>query len=172
MRTPLPALLAGIILATPLPALAALPDITLPRAPWKITFAVDDVQLRSKEYKPGSGGGSFTFTRKDGVSISVFIEPATSCKSAVECRDKLWKLLEAKLDGTERTTQGQLEQAATIEIFQPKQRNLPIHEKTLYAEFVADGYWVDMRVAKAGFKDGDQEKLEALVRSVRFEPKH
>jgi hypothetical protein len=158
-------------LVAPSTTLAALPDVTLPSTPWKLTFATDGVTLRSKEYKPGSGGGSFLFSRKDGVSINVFIEPVKDCKAAVECRDKLWKLLQAKLDGTEQTAQGQLGDAATIEIYQPKQRNLPIHEKTLYAEFVQDGFWIDVRVNKGGFKPDDQAKLEGIVQSVRFEPK-
>ena len=165
------AFVALIALAASSSAIAALPDVTLPSTPWKLTFATDGVTLRSKEYKPGSGGGSFLFTRKDGVNISVFIEPVKDCTDPTTCRDKLWKVLQAKLDGTEQTAQGQLGEAATIEIYQPKQRNLPIHEKTLYAEFFRDGFWIDVRVGKGGFKPDDQAKLEAVVQSVRFEPK-
>ena len=162
---------AFLALALPCVAFAALPDVTLPSTPWKLTFATDDVTLRTKEYKPGSGGGSFLFSRKDGVSINVFIEPAKDCKGAEECRDKLWKLLQAKLDGTEKTAQGQLGEAYTIDVFVPKIRNLPVHDKTLYAEVFRDGFGIDVRVAKGGFRPDDQAKLEALVQSMRFEPK-
>jgi hypothetical protein len=151
---------------------AQLVPITTPNAPWTIAFAMDGVQMRSHEIKPNTDSGSFLFTRKtDGVSISVFIEPAKECKSAEQCRDKLFKVLQAKLDGTEKVTQGQIGDASTIEIFVLKQRNLPIHEKNLYAEFYADGYWVDVRLSKGGFKPDDQARLEALVQSVRFEPR-
>jgi hypothetical protein len=164
-------LVAVAALALPLHA-AELPEIATPKTPWRMTFASDDVRLSAKEYKPGSDRGSFLMTRKDGVAISVFIEPATACQSAVQCRDALYKLLQGKTDGTELVAQAQLGDAYTIEAFRAKERNLPIHEKTLYAEFVVDGYWIDVRVAKSRFKDADAGKLEALVQSVRFEPRH
>ena len=165
------ALAAIAALVTPPSAGAELPQIGTPKTPWTLSLDGTDVRLSAKEYKPGSDRGSFLMTRKDGVAISVFIEPATSCKSAEQCRDALWKLLLAKLDGSETTGQGQLGDAYTIEIFRPKERNLPMHEKTLYAQYVVDGYWVDVRVAKSRFKESDAGKLEAVVQSVRFEPK-
>ena len=171
MRFPMTAVfVCGVALAHAASA-APLVPITTPNAPWTIAFAMDGVQMRSHEIKPNTDSGSFLFTRKDGVSISVFIEPAKDCKSAEPCRDKLFKLLQAKLDGTEQVTQGQLGDAYTIEIFVLKQRNLPIHEKNLYAEFFRDGYWVDLRLSKGGFKPDDQARIESLVSSVRFEPK-
>ena len=152
-------------------AAKAAPDIATPKSPWKLTFAMDDVTPRQHELKPGSDSASFNFTRKDGVSILVYIEPVKDCQAAEQCRDKLWKVLQPKLNGTERTTQGQLGEAYTIEILLPKERNLPVNAKTLYAEFVHEGYWIDMRLSKGGFKPEEQAKLEALVHTVRFEPK-
>jgi len=165
------ALLLLCALAT---AAQAAPDIATPKSPWKLAFAMDDVTPRLYELKPGTDSASFNYARKDGVAIQVYIEPLKpkGCNSAEQCRDQLWKLLQPKLDGTERTAQGQLGEAYTIEILLPKERNLPVNAKTLYAEFVHEGYWADVRISKGGFKPEDQAKLEALVHSVRFEPKH
>ena len=164
---------AALLLCALAPAALAAPDIATPNSPWKLAFAMDGVKPRLYEIKPGTDSASFNYTRKDGVAIEVYIEPAKAkgCESAEQCRDKLWKLLQPKLDGTERTAQGQLGEAYTIEILLPKERNLPVNAKTLYAEFVHDGYWLDLRVSKGGFKPEDQAKLEALVHSVRFEPR-
>ena len=160
-----------LVLCALAPAAQAAPDIATPKSPWTLTFAMDDVTPRQHELKPGSDSASFNYTRKDGVSILVYIEPVKDCQAAEQCRDKLWKVLQPKLNGTEQTAQGQLGEAYTIEVLLPKERNLPVNVKTLYAEFVHDGYWIDLRVGKGGFKPDDQAKLEALVHSVRFEPK-
>jgi len=147
------------------------PEVTVANAPWRLVFAAEGAQPRGHEYKPGGDAARFLYTRRDGISVNVFIAPAGDCKSAEACRDRLWKSLQPKLDGTEQVSQSTLGAASTIEIFVKKLRNLPVHEKTLYAVFLADGHWVDFRVVKGGYKPGDQAAMEALVQSVRFERK-
>jgi hypothetical protein len=143
-------------------------DFTVPNAPWRMTLAMSGASLRTHELKPGGDIGAFLLTRKDGLDISIFIEPAKDCKTAQECRDRLWKSVEPKLAGATEINQSQIGAAFTIEFLLPKLNNIPVHQKNVYAEFVADGYWVDVRLSKGAFKPEDQARFAALIESVAF----
>jgi hypothetical protein len=58
-----------------------------------------------------------------------------------------------------------------FEFLMPKFRGQPIQQQNMYAEFVVDGYWVDLHISKVLYKPAEHELFEQLVKAVKFEPK-
>ena len=146
-------------------------DITVPKAPWRMQFDMAGARLKTRWTSPGDDAAAFLYTRGDGISIDVRIARATKCNSGESCRDMLYQSLAPRWDASNQVVQSQIGAAWTIEAFVPKQRNLPVREQTLYAEYHADGWWVDLRVIKGGYQPADRARFVALVESVRFEAK-
>jgi hypothetical protein len=41
----------------------------------------------------------------------------------------------------------------------------------MYAEFVQDGFWVDLHISKVQYDKKERKLFEALINSATFEPK-
>jgi hypothetical protein len=48
---------------------------------------------------------------------------------------------------------------------------MPVKQQNMYAEFVVDGYWVDLHISKVLYEPKDHVLFEELVKSIKFEPK-
>ena len=60
---------------------------------------------------------------------------------------------------------------SVFEYFLPECRGIPVRQQNMYAEFVQDGFWVDLHISKAVYDKKDRKLFEALINSVTFERK-
>ncbi len=58
-----------------------------------------------------------------------------------------------------------------LELLVPTYQGNPVRQHNMYAEFVLEGYWVDLHLSKVLYKDEDHGLFERMVKSVKFEPK-
>jgi len=101
----------------------------------------------------------------------MFIEPASACKDSKSCRDLVWKSGNPTWINIKNVVQSEIGEISTLEFLLPSFQGMDIQQQNLYAEFVVDGYWVDMHISKVLYQPEDHKLFEQLVQSVRFEPK-
>ena len=145
---------------------------SVPAAPWSLTLPKDGLVVKDRQIKPdGRYGYFYLIDEKTNMNISFFIEPVGDCKDSKSCRDMVWKLGNPSWENPEKVVQAEIGDASYFEFFMPSFRGTPVKQQNLYAEFVKDGFWVDMHISKVLYKPEEHELFERILKSVKFEPK-
>lgn len=146
--------------------------LTVPRAPWTMSISGETLVLDKEQIKPDGRQGYFMLTdEKAQVFASLFIEPVDKCKTSKECRDMVWKLGNPSWQSPQNVRLSQIGEISTLEFLIPEYQGKPIRQQNIYAEFVVEGYWVDLHLSKVLYQDRDHSLFERMVKSARFEPK-
>jgi hypothetical protein len=141
-------------------------------APWLVMFPNKDLEIQDQQIKPDMKSGYFLlWNEKQGLTVSLFIEPAVKCKTSVECRDFVWKTGNPAWGKLQDVVRSKIGDAHYFEFFRPTIQGKPLQMFDMYAEFVENGYWVDLHISKVGYKKEDHQIFENLVKSIRFIPK-
>jgi hypothetical protein len=137
-----------------------------------MTLPGEGAKVSERRIQPDGTSGYFAMTNDAiGLSVSFFIEPALKCRFRRECRDMVLKAGFASLGKVEKITPSEIGDVSVVEFFVPEFRGMPVQQQHLFAEFVVQGYWVDMHVSKALYKPEDRERFERLVKGISFQPK-
>ena len=145
---------------------------TIPAAPWTLTLPKGDLVVESEQVKPDGRAGYFSMNdEKRKMTISFFIEPVEGCTDSKACRDMVWKLGNPSWENPQKVVQSEIGDVSYFEFFMPSFRGAPIKQQHMYAEFVKDGFWVDMHISKVLYKPEEHELFERVIKSVKFEPK-
>src|SRR5262249_32191300 len=146
--------------------------LTVPKAPWTVVISGEAPVLRTQEIGSDGGRGYFMLTdEKTEMNASLFIEPADKCKSSRECRDMVWKAGNPSWGTPKNVKLSELGEISLLEFMVPEYQGQPVRQQNMYAEFVREGYWVDLHLSKVLYKDEDRLLFERIVKSVKFEPK-
>jgi len=146
--------------------------LTVPRAPWTMLISGETLVLDRQEIKPDGGQGYFMLTdEKAQMFASLYIEPVDKCNTSKQCRDMVWKLGNPSWQSPQNVRLSQIGEISTLEFLMPEFQGKPVQQQNIYAEFVVDGYWVDLHLSKVLYQERDHSLFEAMVKSVRFEPK-
>jgi hypothetical protein len=138
-------------------------------APWMITLDSKDLDVEDQQVKRDHQSGYFLlYNKKDGVTVSLFIEPAVKCKTSLECRDFVWKTGNPAWGKMESVVQSETGKVSYFEFYRPTVQNRPVQMLDMYAEFVENGYWVDLHISKVLYKKEDHAWFENYVKSARF----
>jgi len=147
-------------------------EFTLPRAPWVLSLPKSGMVMQEKQNKSDGSGVYYSLSdERNQLMISFYIEPVKECKDSKSCRDMVMKAGNPAWENPEGMIQTEIGGVSCFEFFVPVVKGVPVKQQNLYAEFVQDGYWVDMHVSKILYEPQDHELLEAVVKSVKFEPK-
>ncbi len=147
--------------------------ITVPAAPWTLTLPGDNLAIEQQQIKPDGQHGYFLITTtKNDMTISLFIEPAVKCKSSKECRDMVWKMGNPSWENPQKVVLSEIGDVSFVEFFMASYQSMPVQQQNMYAEFVVDGFWVDLHISKTLYKPKEHELFERLVKSIKFEPKN
>lgn len=147
-------------------------SLTVPKAPWTLFISGEALVLTRQEIKPDGSQGYFMLEdEKAQVFASLFIEPADKCKTSKECRNFVWKSGNPAWKNPQNVKLSEMGEISILELLVPEFQGEPVRQQNLYAEFVADGYWVDLHLSKVLYRDQDRVVFERMVKSVRFEHK-
>jgi hypothetical protein len=145
---------------------------TLSGAPWNMTLPAGDFKLVQEKKKPdGSGAYFYLVNEKQGFSLSFFIEPVKECNDSKSCRDMIWKAGNPAWENPQNVVMSEIGEVSTFEFMVPTFRGQPVQQQNLYAQFVENGFWVDLHLSKILYTPKDRELFVALIKSIRFEPK-
>lgn len=142
---------------------------TVADAPWIITLDSKNLDIKDMQIKHDNKSGYFLLANeKDNLTVSLFIEPAVKCKTGAECRDFVWKSGNPEWGKLQDVVQSKIGDADYFEFFRPTVQNQPLQVQDMYAEFVENGYWVDLHLSKVQYKKEDHLLFESFVKSIRF----
>jgi hypothetical protein len=145
---------------------------TVPAAPWTLTLPKGDLIVERQQFKPDGQSGYFSMNdEKNKLTISFFIEPVKDCRDSRSCRDMVWKLGNPSWENPRSVVQSEIGDVSYFEFFMSSFRGLPVKQQNMYAEFVKDGFWVDMHISKVLYKPEEHELFERVIKSIKFEPK-
>jgi hypothetical protein len=147
-------------------------EFTVPESPWTLTLPPDDFQVAEKQTRSDGLGAYFHLVdEKQNVNLSMFIEPVKDCKDSKSCRDMLWKLGNPEWVNPQNIVQSEIGDVSVLEFLIPFYQGMAIRQQNVYAEFVVDGFWVDMHLSKVLYKPEDHKLFERIIKSIKFEPK-
>ena len=145
---------------------------TVPAAPWTLTLPADDFVVEQQQIKPDGRYGYFLMADEvRHLNVSFFIEPIDKCKDSKSCRDMVWKLGNPAWGKPKNVVQSEIGDVSVLELLVPSFQGQPVQQQNMYAEFVVDGFWVDLHISKVLYKPEEHELFERTIKSIRFEPK-
>ncbi len=147
-------------------------SFTYPLLPWTLTLPADHFQIARKQMKnDGNGVYYHLIDETQEIDLSMFIEPATRCKDSKSCSEMVWKIGNPTWENLQNVSHSQIGEVSIFEFLLPSFQGEPIRQHNMYAQFVVDGFWVDMHISKVLYKPEDRKLFERIVKSVKFEPK-
>ena len=91
------------------------------------------------------------------MNISFYVEPVDKCKSSDECRDYVWVwAIQPGENITRDLAKGKVADFHYFEFFRPEVRGQPLQMLDMYAQFVDQGYWIDLHISKVLYKETAQ----------------
>lgn len=148
-------------------------EFTIPQAPWTMTLPADTFKLEQKKMKPDGTGAYFYLTdEKRGLNLSMYIEPMSSCQDSKSCRDMVWKAGNPSWENPKNIVQSEIGDVSFFEFLIPSFQGMAVQQQNMYAEFVVDGFWVDMHLSKVLYKPEEHALFERIIKSIRFDPKN
>jgi hypothetical protein len=147
-------------------------EFTVPGAPWIMTLPARDFELAEQKLKPdGSGAYFYLSSEQSHLLVSFFIEPVSQCKNSKACRDMVRKAGNPSWEKPQNFISSEIGDVSYFEFLVPSFRGQPIRQQNLYAEFVVDGFWVELHISKVLYRPDEHELFEQLVKAIKFEPK-
>jgi hypothetical protein len=142
---------------------------TVVDSPWMIMLDGKNLEMKDQQIKHDNKSGYFLLTdEKEGFTVSLFIEPAVKCKTSAECRDFVWKTGNPLWENLQNVVQSKIGDVSYFEFFRPTVKNQPLQMQDMYAEYVENGFWVDLHISKVLYKKEDHLLFGNFVKSVRF----
>lgn len=147
-------------------------SFTVPAAPWMMTLPADDFVIKQKHIKPdGRSGYFYIVDDQKHLNVSFFIEPVGKCNSSKSCRDMVWKAGNPAWERPQNVVLSEIGEVSFFEFLQPSFRGQPVQQQNMYAQFVVDGFWVDLHISKVLYKPVEHALFERIVKSIKFQPK-
>jgi hypothetical protein len=147
-------------------------SFTVPGAPWTLTLPAGDFEVAERKLKPDGSAGYFYITsEKLQLNVSFYIEPVSTCKTSKDCRDMVWKMGNPAWEKPKNFVSAEIGEVSYFEFLMPSFQGMPLKQQNMYAEFVVDGYWVDLHISKVLYKPEEHKLFEELVKAVKFEPR-
>jgi hypothetical protein len=145
-------------------------EMTTINAPWVLRILGHELDLTNVQAKPDQRSAYFLM-QNDALSVSVFIEPVDKCKTAEKCRDYVLGLGNPKWGKFQNLVKGTLGEASYFEFYRPEVDGQPVKMLDMYAEFVVDGYWVDIHISKQLYEKKHHSLFENVAKDAKFIPK-
>lgn len=146
--------------------------LTSVKAPWTMRILANDLDLTEVKAKPDQASAYFMMmSESTKLNVSVFIEPVGKCKTGEECRDHVLNAGNPAWGKFEQLAKGKLKDLSYFEFYRPEVQGRPVKMLDMYAEYVSEGYWVDLHISKVLYTKEDHALFEKVVNSVEFVPR-
>lgn len=143
--------------------------LTTIKAPWTLSILGNDLDITKVQAKPDQQSAYFMMTSEaTRLNVSVFIEPADKCKTSEECRDYILRLGNPEWGKFQDLSKGKIKEFSYFEFYRPEVRGQPVKMLDMYAEYVGQGYWVDIHISKVLFKKEEHQLFENVMSSIGF----
>lgn len=147
-------------------------EFTVPAAPWTMTLRAADFVVAQRQVKPDGSAGYFSLTSEQShLNVSFYIEPVSNCKDSKACRDMVLKGGNPAWEKPKNFISSQIGDVSCFEFLVPSFQGQPVQQQNMYAEFVVDGFWVDLHISKVSYKPEDHGLFEQVVKAIKFESK-
>ena len=147
-------------------------DLTTIKAPWTLRILGNDLDITQVQAKPDQASAYFMMvSASTKLNVSIFIEPVGKCKSGEECRDYSLNLGNPAWGKYEQLVKGKLKDFSYFEFYRPEAQGKPLKVQDMYAEYVSQGFWVDVHVSKILYTKQDHLLFENLINSISFIPR-
>ena len=148
-------------------------EFTIAEVPWTLTIPADNFQIEQKQMRnDGRGAYYHLVDGKQNLNLSMYIEPVKDCQDSRSCRDLVWKLGNPEWGKPENVVRNEIGDVSVLELMVPKFQGMDVRQQNVYAEFVVDGFWVDMHISKVLYKPEEHQLFERIIKAVKFEPKN
>ena len=145
---------------------------TVSQAPWHFVLSAGGFAIDQQKLRPDGTAGYFLMTRaRDYLTVSLWIEPADKCRTSKACREMVYKTGNPAWGDYQDLVLSEIGDTSFFEFYRPAVQGQPVKMLDMYAEFVRDGYWIDLHISKVLYRKADHVQFEDLVRSAAFEPK-
>jgi hypothetical protein len=146
--------------------------LTTIKSPWSIRILDNDLDITQVQAKPDQASAYFMMASASSkLNVSVFIEPVDKCKTSEECRDYVLGLGNPAWGKYEQLAKGKLKEFSFFEFYRAEVEGKPLKILDMYAEYVSQGYWVDVHISKVLYTKEDHALFEKTVNSISFVPR-
>jgi hypothetical protein len=143
--------------------------LTTPGAPWIIVIEGKALKISDHKIKLDQKSAYYLLSPDNaGVNISLYIEPVVKCKTAVECRDFVLSAGNPAWGKFQDLAKADIGDFSYFEFYRPEVANQALKMFDMYAQYVSNGFWVDLHLSKADYKKADHVLFENVVRSIKF----
>jgi hypothetical protein len=148
-------------------------QLTTLKAPFAMRILAQDLDITGVKAKPDQQSAYFMMTSgTTNLNVSVYIEPVGKCTTAEACRDMVLKSGNPAWGEYQDLKKGTLGNASYFEFYRPVAAGKPLKMQDMYAQFVREGYWIDLHISKVLYDPAkDRAKFEDVVKGVSFPAK-
>lgn len=146
--------------------------LSAPKAPWELRIPQGAWQLQ--EERRSEDNLAYYWMLSDPqtmATVSFFIEPAEKCKTSAECRDQFVSNPGPLYESPQSLVKFEENGFAAVKFIVPAVRGVPLNQINYSAHLVRDGYWVDMHLSKALFKEQDEPFLSEFIKTISVQEK-
>lgn len=144
-------------------------DITTTKAPWTLRILGNDLDITGAQAKPDQQSAYFMMASgSSGLNVSVFIEPVDKCKTSEGCRDYVLDLGNPAWGKFQDLAKSRIKDFHYFEFYRPEVMGRPMKMFDIYAEYVDQGYWVDVHISKPLYTKPDHALFEKVINSISF----
>ncbi|MEO6333567.1 MAG: DUF4019 domain-containing protein [Pyrinomonadaceae bacterium] len=162
----------GPVLADAQTAVSGNATFTTPGAPWTLSIEGFDLEVRQAEVKPDEKSGYFLMLdNATKLNISIFIEPVDKCKTSEGCREHVLQTGNPAWGKFQDLAKGKIGEFSYFEFYRPQLQGQPLKMQDMYAEYVANDYWIDLHISKVLYSKEDHALFENVIKAIKFVPK-
>ena len=156
---------------TPAPIKSAM-LLTLPKADWVLEVEGADLVVEQKAVTPdGKKARCLAVDWASGILLTVFLEDQGKPATAEQCRDLYFAKLKDTPPKEEEIVQSRLGDMAVAEYLVKEYAGRQMNQKHVNAYLTRGNVWMDIHLSKMEFKEGERERFNTILRTVKLVPK-
>jgi hypothetical protein len=161
-QTPVP-----VPLQTQTPNESGLLRVNLQNKTWFLQIATPGFVVTQNGTRPDGRRYVLATNESSGSALSITLERVTGKATLDGCRDVFrGRTAPGTPFQLEDISESQIGDMAVLEYLIPVANNVPVRQKNLFGCLVKDDVYADIHLSKAGFKDGDESSLRAILSSA------
>jgi tetratricopeptide (TPR) repeat protein len=143
--------------------------LAIPGANWSLEIDTPGFTLRQRDFSEDGTAARLTAENQSaGIILSAFLEKAAAAGDAKQCREYYWNDAQKSPMKKDDLRMSEAGSVALVEYIVKEYRGIQVNQKNINAYLSQHGYWVDVHLSRGDFKPDDAAKLQAIVKSIRF----